>query len=130
MTHQKLIRRLNTVQVLTSCFFNLSITIISDNDLVHVEHIPFYLPHKKKISLSFPIIHHQITCKTENDKQTEISIGKTPGQKIRLRVSSSLILKQKMCPLEQRGPQTNPSKEANTGPKHCKQSNAYGAQQH
>lgn len=86
MTCQKLIRRLSTVQVLTSYFFNLSITVINDNDLVHVEHIPFYLPHQKKKVWTSSYIHHEITCTTENDKQTEISTGKdtwaeaqTPG---------------------------------------------------
>lgn len=122
MTCQKLIRRLSTVQVLTSYFFNFSITLINDNDLVHVEHIPFYLPHQKK---KFELPHISIIKSPAQLKMTSklrFQLAKTPGQKLRPQVFSSLILKQKKCPLEQKGPQTFPSKEANTGPKHCKQS--------
>lgn len=95
MTCQKLIGRLN-IDISASFnqfFFNLSVTIVSDNDTVHVEYVPFYLPHWNIQAWTSPYIHHQIICTTENDKQTEISTGKTPGQKLRPQVVSSLILK-------------------------------------
>lgn len=91
------------MQVLTSPFFNLSITIISDNDLVHVEYIPFYLPHLKNQALASPYIHHQIMGTTEDDKQTKTSTDRTPGQKLRPQVASSLILKQKKMPIVTKG---------------------------
>lgn len=81
-----------------------------------------FIYHTEKPSLNFlihPSSNHLHNWKWQANWdfnwQDTWAEAQTPG-------FSSVILKQKKCPLEQKGPQTFPSKEANTGPKHCKQS--------
>lgn len=56
-----------------------------------------FIHYTQNPSLDLPHnIHQQIICTTENDKKTEVPIVKTPGQKLRHQLVSSLILKQNM----------------------------------
>lgn len=81
----------------------------------------------KKVLSFICNIHQEIICAAENDKKTEETlegpVGKTPGQRLKSKVVSSLILKKKDWdnPLGQKGPQNFPTEEANSGLKLCNQ---------